>query len=188
MRCRFLLIVLLLCYGCTQPTDPGVTVITPSKKPDKQLEELKGRLDKIEKDTSRLRFDLDAEKSRYGSLVIDPSSKGYQRLDTSTGTFLVSLKDVQPYADGFKLKLTIGNPSYAQYNGFVLDVTWNKSFEKFTTEDWGHAQHEKTFNYTEKLMPGSWNTISLILSPAQKEELEFIEISMTTDQVMLMTR
>lgn len=188
MKPEFTLILLFLSGGCTQPPQPADTKSGDVKTLHQQIEEVKNKLDNLEKQTTRLRFELDAEKTKYDSIVIDPSSKGYLRLDSSTGSFLVSLRDVQPYADGYKLKLNIGNPTSATYSGFALDVKWNKSFEKFSSQDWDNAQHEKTFKFAEKLMPGSWNTVFLTLSPAQKEELEYIEISMTTDQVILFSR
>jgi len=173
----------VFCGACAQPVDS--TKQEHLKNLEQQITELKNKVDKLNGETTRLWFELDAEKDRYSSILFDPSSKGYQRLDTSSGSFLVMLKDVQPYADGYKLKLHIGNTSSAEYSGFTLTAKWRKSFDKLTSEDLSKPQNEKTFNYTEKLLPGSWNTVSLILSPAQKEELEFIEISMSTDRVML---
>ena len=187
MKRRYIVLSLipLFCGACDQPVDS--TKQEHLKNLEHEVTDLKTRVDKLDGETTRLQSELDAEKARYSSVIFDPSSKGYQRLNTTSGSFLVSLKDVQPYADGYNLKLAIGNLSSAEYSGFILTAKWNKSFDKFTPEDWGKLQKEKTFNYTEKLLSGSWNTVSLILSPAQKEELGYIEISMATDQVMLIS-
>jgi hypothetical protein len=186
MKKRFLLVlsfVQLCCVSCDQSAD--TTNSERVKKLETEQVQLKAKVDKLDSEMMGLHMALDSVKNQNSSAVFDPSSKGYQRVDTSSGSFLVSLKDIQPYADGYRLKLSIGNPSSAEYSGFSLTAKWHKSFEKMTSEDWQKEQPEKTFTYTEKLFPGSWNTVSLILSPAQKEELGYIEISMSTDQVML---
>ena len=181
-----LVFTLMFCVACDQPAAPTKPQNTQTL--EKQIAELKEKVDKLDGDTKRVELALDQQKNQYSSIVIDPSVKGYERIDTTAGSFLVMLKDIQPYADGYKLKLSIGNISSAEYSGFALTATWHKSYAKYTSEDWSKGGHEKTFNYPEKLLPGSWNTVSLILSPAQKEELEYIEISMSTNQIMLIAR
>jgi Protein of unknown function (DUF3251) len=186
----FILVACGVLAGCQEPE---IATIAESqkkssesqKKMDSQIAAMKSQLDDLEKSMTGLRLDINSDKSRYNSAIFDTSSKGYQRIDTTSGFFLLSLKDIQPYADGYRLKLDVGNPSSATYSGFSIRVTWSKSLQMAGYSEWEKAKHEKSVNYIEKLLPSSWNTVYLILTPAQRDDLGYIEISIETDVVEL---
>ena len=185
-----LLLVLVSTTGC-------------SKKPAKDEAAVSSSASKIvhlETEIRSLRRDLlkiQVRQSRYDSVSLDPTEKGYGRIDTSSGFFLVSIKNAEPYLDGYKLQLRIGNPTAARYTGFKLSVSWQKPYpeqrqgesdEEFSKrqEQWAQEQpHEKEFSFTETLYPASWNSVSLVVSPANAEEIKSLTVtSMETDQVV----
>jgi hypothetical protein len=188
------LLMILFCsvlVGC-QEQDVAAVVdaqkksLESQKKVDAQIAAMKSQLDDLQKAVTVLRLDLNSTKSRYESALLDISSKGYERVDTTSGFFLVSLKEVKAYANGFKLTLQIGNPSSATYSGFSINAKWGKSFDKVNDyAAWEKSQHENKVTFTEKLLPSSWNTVDLVLAPAQKEDLEYIEVSLETNDVYL---
>ena len=75
----------------------------------KEIEDIKVRLYKAEKTISDTSLKVIMLDHPYATAVFDPLEKGYGRIDTDVGTFLVSLKNVQQYADGVKVTLSIGN-------------------------------------------------------------------------------
>jgi len=187
-----------------------VVFISPtacSKKPSKDEASVSsnaGKIVHLETEIRSLRRDLlkvQARESRYDSVSLDPTEKGYGRIDTSSGFFLIAVHSVEPYLDGYKLHLRIGNPTAARYNGFKLTVSWQKPYPEQRQgesddelskrqEQWLQEQpHQKEFSFTETLQPSSWNSVSLIVSPATAEEIKELTItSMETDQVVLAVR
>jgi len=142
-------------------------------------------------------FQLKGKVSRYESISLDPTEKGYSRINTSSGFFLIAVRDTKPYLDGYRLSLAVGNPSTVRYDGFKLAVSWQapipkqkdeESSEQYSKrlDEWSQGGHEKEFTFTETLRPSSWNRISIVISPATAEDLKQLTIdSMETDRVIL---
>jgi len=152
------------------------------------------------RDLRRQVFQLSSKISRYESVAIDPTEKGYGRIDTSSGVFLVAVRDAKPYLDGYRLSLAVGNLSSARYDGFKMKLSWQgplpeqkdgESDEQYSKrmDQWGQSRHEKEFTSIETLHPASWNPISIVISPATAEEIRMLEVdSMETDRVLLTDR
>jgi len=140
--------------------------------------------------TKMARFQV--EKDRYSKVYLDTSSKGFQRLDTNCGTFWVMLDDIEPYPDGYKLVLSIGNPYYAIFSGMKTLTRWGPAFDGNVSEKdvsayeaWEKTLKEKEGTVTHALRPGTWNKMTVILAPAKQEDLAYVEFSMTVEQVKL---
>ena len=177
------LVAAQFCMACTVPIDQSHD--ESAKKLQATVTALQSRVDSLqsrivdlEKSVGTLRSDTFVLRYQYQTAMLNTSEKGYSRLDTNEGTFLISLSNVEPYADGYRLKLDIGNPSTATFTGFIIHASWGKTY----------GEYEKDFNYTEKLFPGSWNKVYLTLTPAQKEDLANIQISLSTNTVFLNLR
>lgn len=157
-----------------------------------RVEEVQKSLERIEQTISEIETrvaTLEFSKDPYESAVFYPSSKGYQRIDTNCGYFLVSLNEIKPYADGCKVILHVGNPSMVTYSGFILKAKWGKRFEKGEKFiDWVNSLKEKEEKFTQELSPGRWNKIELIVSPAKPEQVSYLKVSMETDVVSLLKR
>lgn len=156
----------------------------------KQGNELLKELIKLDEKNSESQYNT--IKHEHESIVIDTSTKEYQRVDTSTGIFLISFEDARPCLDGYKLILNIGNPSLVIYKGFTLTVKWGKKFnDKLPRQgkeydEWEKSLQEKEMSFTEELKPGYWNRIELIISPAKLEQLGYLELSMDTNSLSLL--
>jgi uncharacterized coiled-coil protein SlyX len=121
------------------------------------------------------------------STVLDLSTTNYQYVESNAGRFLVYCESVQPYLDGQKLKLRIGNPNLITYSGFTLKAKWGRAEpDDFTEyENWRGSLHEKELELAADLKPGVWNTVEFVLSPASATDLAYVEVSITTNRVML---
>lgn len=136
---------------------------------------------------------IELARLEYQEISRDLSSRQYQRLDTKIGSLLVSVESAEPYLDGYKVRLNIGNPSYVTYTGFKLKVKWAKKYDssKFSYaswSEWSKSIREKEIPFTEKLEPGTWNEVELILSPASADQLGYVRLSIETNQVGLRVR
>jgi hypothetical protein len=135
------------------------------------------------------------EINQHNEIYLDLSSKGYRRIDTSSGFFLISLDNVIRYGNGFKLLLRVGNISTATYKGFDFKIKYGKEFDK---KEWGkdpsaYDKWEKSLklketSFTNELEPGVWNKIDVIIAPATPEELGHITLSMQTNVLSLYQR
>lgn len=144
-------------------------------------------------DLNRRIFKL--ELNQHNEIYLDLASKNYQRIDTLSGIFLISLDNVIRYGNGYKLFLRVGNISTATYKGFDFKIKYGK---EFNTEEWekdpsAYDKWEKSLklketSFTNELEPGVWNKIDVIIAPATSEELGHITLSMQTNVVSLYQR
>jgi len=145
---------------------------------------------------TKLEFDeylLSTKQVKSDSISLDLTQKAYQRLDTDTGFFLVSVEEAQPYLNGYKIHLSVGNPSYATYKDYKMTVKWNRVYDwaKYTQasyEEWNKAIQEKEISFPDSLQPGAWNSVDLILAPVTPDQLGYLVLSMSTSTVSLHTR
>jgi hypothetical protein len=149
----------------------------------KQIESLTGQLSWDE-------YHLKHKQNRQDSITLDLTDHAFQRVDTDTGFFLVSVVEAVPYLNGYKLRLMIGNPSHATYSAAKLKVTWNKvyNFEQYTEasyNEWQKSEQEKETPLTETLDAGTWNKVEIVLAPATIEQLGVVTFSMNTDTIFL---
>lgn len=140
--------------------------------------------------------DLMIEILKNKSVEINAVTPGYESIETNSGRFLIACDNVQPYLDGQKLQLRIGNLNLATYSGFKLKAKWGPKAPKFLAQthdknfglrwdQWKRSLREKEIELTADLKPGAWNAVEIVLAPAKSDELGYIELSMTTDKVML---
>jgi len=166
-----------------QQSPAPIQPINESGKPivsDKNAE-IQKEIDAIRKDIQSLKgsvFGL-----RYGkadartSARLSPSNPDkYERVDTDSGTFLLSLGEVTPYLDGHKIKVAIGNINAAYYVGFKLDLRWFSESELY---------QEKEESFTQTLEPQSFTTVTVVLPRTKSEDLLDITIELKTDTVRL---
>ena len=145
-----------------------------------QIDLLNKRIDALDLAVRKLRFD--ARISELDLLVrkgaeINPLSKEAVALATNFGTLIVSCKGVDPYLNGFKLKLLIGNPLQMTFNGFTLVCVYGQN----------QTDREKRSKeiFPNSLRPGSWSDVEMTLVPSTLEDLGHIEILFTTDKLHL---
>ena len=93
---------------------------------NKQIKELKESLEVTDKWVLDNWDKLDNLASKYTIAELSPASpKKFIRIDSLSGfSLLVSLEDVTPYLDGYRVKLEIGNPTTAVYVGYKMTVEW----------------------------------------------------------------
>lgn len=131
-------------------------------------------------------FILESSAETNKAAILDPSNLGgYTRFDSNSGAFLVSLKDLQPYLDGYRVILEIGNPSSVTYNGFNLKAEWGESLYNFTGDKKAHHIYKRDFSFIQELRPGTWNKVDLAITPIKKDEFGYLKLSIETDTISL---
>lgn len=133
---------------------------------------------------------MQSQGGRMTTIYIDPSSKGFLRLDHDTGFFLISCKDAEPYIDGYKIIISVGNPFAGTYSNTKFKVKWGKKPTKKLENDdeyrnWRNTLFSKQIDVADDIRAGSWNNVELILTPAKPEDIGHIEITAESPIVSL---
>ena len=154
------------------------------------IKELESQIKTLEGRIAAIQILLDRKQDRSDTVNLDPSSRGYQRVDSDTSYFLVSVKDASPYLDGYRLTLNIGNLADADFTNVVLTIKWAKAYDwgKFTNEsynEWKQSIHSKDISLTDLLKGGTWNVVSVDLTPSAANEMGYLELSIKSPSVLL---
>ena len=133
------------------------------------------------------------EKLTSESVALDASHlKGYSQLATTSGHFVLSLRNAEPYLDGYRVSVEVGNITTARYNGFKLIATWagespdwKVGAEKLKAYFAKRERQTGEFSFTEELAPGTWTQVELTLTPATPEDVKGIDLKMETNLLSL---
>lgn len=131
---------------------------------------------KTERAEARLSARIDDESIRQVQLNCSEPN-GFARVESNNGTFYIGCEDVQPFLDGFKLILRIGNPYFAAYGAAALHLSWWSGLPS--------ARHSVQVTLTGKLRPGIWNRVEVRLTPATNDDLKSTFVSLEVNQVSL---
>lgn len=133
-------------------------------------------------------FDLNYKLIKDNSVELDISSDSYQRVNSNNGTFLVRVMRAEPYLNGYKVFLAIGNMTMATFSGFDLTLRWSTKEPDISSGkwlQWLRSRKVKEEHFTQDLLPGRWNQVDVILTPARADELGYLEVSLATNVVSL---
>lgn len=136
---------------------------------EEKIKSLENKVSYLEKTSSQLLNIIPSENAYF-----TPASKGFLPISYNGFTFLVKLENLTPYANGYKAKFKIYNPYVAYFDNVHYLVRWGEGYD-FT----GRNQIDST----EKLLPGTWNYITIVLSPATAKETGTIGFSLSFSAV-----
>lgn len=179
-------------WAATPP--PGSQAVAPDAA------SLAKRLSKLEKEVNELSMRVlknemtsALDDMRFTSAEFDPSESKFQRIDTSLGSFAVSIQNVEPFADGIRVTLNLGNLSSARFNGATLNlrygarnniqVTDADSSSKFSA--WFASLQSKDIDITDSLLPGNWNPVEIVLPSIEPKEFGYLEVKIKTNTISL---
>lgn len=136
--------------------------------------------------SQRLQENLDerVQKIENRIVVLDPFSRGFQRLDTNAGVFLLSVEKVEKIETGTRVHLNIGNLNAADYKDFTLRLVWGPAQNAKNYEQWRSALTGAEFSFQGALKRGEWNKAAVDLSG----NIEYLECSMSIESVELSTK
>ena len=157
------------------------------KKYTQELEDsLNGYSQKLEANLEERLRSVDTRK-----VVLNPFSKAYQRIDTNSGYFLISVQDMKPIENGFRLVLHIGNPNYADFSEFKVRLFWGKAWDPNSTvsyEDWRRSLSGSEYVFQGTIKKGMWNPMEVDLVPADTAQLGYLECELVVASVELQSK
>jgi hypothetical protein len=196
-----------LLFGVVSCEKQGDKRVHTAPSPWDQIEVLKAQLDLLRADVKTQEFtqelyldDLRSMLSGAKPVEIDVTQKSYTPIHTPSGLLFIQCMGAEPYLNGHKLKLAIGNPLLATFNGFKLKCLYGPKqppmptgpYEPKTWQQYREAsdkslksRRETEARFTETIGAGFWKEVELILVPSSAEELGMITIAMEIDAVHL---
>lgn len=193
-----LALIFILAVGCDKGKAPKEYISNEEMIP------FIDRLQALEEELSTLKTDLkDLNKYYWDSeqdimdikLAVMPNEaplnlkeiRGFKRVNSAEGSFFISVEEVIPYLDGYKVVFEIGNPYAISFSNPTINLKWNRTIEKYLEECktkgvkpnysvFKALAKEKEFPIIKELKPNTWNRVELILN-ATVDELENVRFS-----------
>jgi hypothetical protein len=172
----------------------------------RRLEVLEYRLSEVEENLDRL---------DYTAVLLDVTQKRFARIDSKSGSFFVAIDTVEPCLDGYKVKMKVGNPMGATFEGFSMRVTWGpaepelhkveeppdskdvkaaKEYNNKLRENtrkayfWVHnLLRKKEFKFADTLRSGYWTPVEFIITPAKPEQIKYFSIDQFETPIVSLT-
>jgi hypothetical protein len=126
---------------------------------------------------------LQRDSIQFSSVLLDPTSKAFSRIDANNGTFYILIDNSKPYLNGQQISVRIGNPQHVTFRGFELSMVWgDPDPQTFKLKD-------KTETFLTTLYPGTWTRVQTVLAPATGGEVQKgVRFTMKTSEVFLSER
>ncbi|MEQ1781969.1 MAG: hypothetical protein ABMA14_11460 [Hyphomonadaceae bacterium] len=113
-------------------------------------------------------------------VILNAAQPEFQSLQTGVGQLFVSVQDIQPYADGFKLLLHVGNPSAATLYGGEGSISWYSA-----GSDGTKSAQSKEFQVLKDIRAGFWTPVEVTISPAKSADLNALFVRMNFNNVKM---
>jgi hypothetical protein len=148
---------------------------TENEKLRTQLNEVDEKLRNLHVDVFLLKF----QEQKRTRAHFDTSEKGFSRINHDLGHFFVSFQNVQPFGDGQKVTLHLGNPLDVTFANVELLVEWSArvDWDKLEGEAlenakkaWEATKHSKKIKLTKEIQAGSWNPVDFVIAPAPSDK------------------
>jgi outer membrane murein-binding lipoprotein Lpp len=178
--------VITVLIGCSPENSNSKNETADPSNLNSQVSNLQDQVDQIQNDLNQLSDKVTQVNKNY--VLFSPSSKGYSTVYTDVGFLLVSLDSLTKYANGYRATFRIGNPSLVVYNGVKIQFQWGQAYTKDrSVKEWLNSLKSDEIEINKSLLPGVWNKISVVLSPATASETGTIFLRITTSNIYLNT-
>jgi hypothetical protein len=133
----------------------------------KRLEFLEYRVAALESRTASRWASIDCNTQNYDEFL----------LDSSHLPFFAACTKVEPFLEGFRITLRIGNPHSFSFNNVTGTFYFGNPAPSTPLK-------EQKFSALEGLRAGTWTTVVITVNPAKAEELRkvFLSLSATSSE------
>lgn len=128
--------------------------------------------DEVRRLTNRVQFS-ETSRDLDGVAFLTPGDRGYSPLKFDLGYLTVSLEDIQPYANGSKVKLKIGNLTSARINGLKAKLEWGAVDTSGVPKDEGKSRE---VSFEEALRSGSWTAVDVVLEAVPPADFGYLRV------------
>jgi len=151
-----------------------------------RLSDLESRFEALSNRVNQNEWMAGFKEDSARTVTIDPDDKGYGKIETDLGPLFISTASVEPYLDGYKMHLLIGNPSSASYSDFKLVTLWGPlPTNNMMWDKWNEAQKARTNSIISSLVSGAWTPVDITLTPALPAEIRNVRVRVELSKVHL---
>ncbi|HWZ95029.1 MAG TPA: hypothetical protein VNW30_07530 [Opitutaceae bacterium] len=185
MKNFVLLVLCLLVTGCTDKANQA-RIATLEERNKRLVDE--GIL--MRQDMGQLKADVKKDEEAVLFLLakiteidggkpasLSATTKGFELAKTEYGSFLISLVNVEPYLDGFRVTLSIGNPLDADISDGTISINYGTS----STD----AHNSVSQTIEQPIAGGHWTEVVIMVAPAKAEQLNYLGISLNPTGMLL---
>lgn len=104
---------------------------------------------------------------------LTPGESGYSVVQSDLGVITVSLKDIQPYANGSKITLRLGNTTSATINGAQATLDWGSADSAGLPAG---AEKSREVTFAESLPAGAWTDCKIVLEGVPPVQLGYVRV------------
>jgi len=163
------LILAVTCTGCNPVASSCAQFVAINEELRALKDDLATLKERQDQDEVN-RIVRDSDKLAY----LQPRDSGYSTVRYGLGVFTVQLDDIQPYANGSKVALKMGNPLFSAVEGFKAKIEWGRITESGSPDNESAKAKDIIFNKT--MRPGAWATVPLVLEGIPPTELGFVSV------------
>jgi hypothetical protein len=185
--------------GCDRPTKQHSTSNVAEAGGADEVGTLKASVAELQKDVSGLRGELLIQRLRlnaYDTAELDPADPSFARVDGfgGFGSFAVSIYNVEPYGDGVRITLRLGNLTMATFRHVKLTLHYGTrkpdigmaAAEYNTAYDaWSNSLKEKKIELTSDITAGSWNPTPIVLPAIKPADFGYLKVSLEANEMIL---
>jgi len=170
--------------GCTPENQSNSNQNEEISSLNTQISSLQNQINQLQNDANQTSSKISQMNKSYA--LFTPSSKGYSTINANVGTFVVSLDSLSKYANGYRATFSIGNPNLMTFNGIKVQVQWGEAYTPDKNySDWIRSLKSEEIDINKSLLPGVWNKVTVVISPATSKETGVIFLSLVTNIVYL---
>lgn len=148
-----------------------VAAVAQSEKPARQdstsvVSDLQRRIESLERRVNALN-----SRVTYRFAVLDCNSGKYDEflMTTSVLPLFASCTKIEPYLEGHRIILSIGNPHSFHFN----QVKGSLNYGKDVADSFG--RHAEVLP-TDGIRAGSWTTVIILVNPSRPEEMRYLSL------------
>jgi hypothetical protein len=167
-------------------------VLTPLNELSAKLKSLHAQNEGLKKRIGQLEIWRRVQDRGRSSGSFDATDESFQRIDSGLASFAVAIKDLRPYGDGTKVIVNVGNPSAATFHGVKLYLEYGSKMPEIDDPEFDSKMEAVEANTKKKeqellkpVLPGSWNPNEVTLPGIKPDQLSWINIKLSTDQIAL---
>ena len=147
--------------------------VTPSQ-------DLSARVAELEKTVEDLRQFIITVRTRQGVryATLDCNSGQYSEVQTSSGSliFFVSCAKIEPYLEGHKVTLNIGNLYAADFRNASLRLSHGTDF---------NDRREAQVKFSDRLPAGQWTPVVITVNPSKSEQFRHVAVEIDVETAVL---
>lgn len=194
-----LLVTVIVLSGCSAATTSIVAKTEDQAKAvtdlTKKVNDLSVLTKKVKDLEDRASADDIVAQTKGRNLDLSGNAE-FMKIESDLAMFFVSVKKVEPYADGVQVTLNIGNPMYATFTGletkikyaktaYAMDLT-SSGTDKYA--EWEKTVLEKSIAIDTVLKPGIWNTVKLTIPAISPNDLKYLNLEIISSNSVSLTQ